>query len=188
MQALVLKRAAEGAGLKLEKKHLDALLAAGDGQEPKEIVLPRRWRAWVYRGTLRIGPPPTVPSPVLLPAEGTAELPEFGLRLRLVREAGVPPVRPTNPWMAQLDMGALRPPLVVRAARPGERFRPLGLSGRKKVADLLAEAGVPPWARKTWPLLCDAQGVVWVVGIRLSDDHKVTPRTVEVLRVEAERT
>ncbi|MBS5450601.1 MAG: tRNA lysidine(34) synthetase TilS [Coriobacteriia bacterium] len=45
--------------------------------------------------------------------------------------------------------------LLVRAPRPGERVRPLGLHGHTKlVADLLMEAHVPAALRFAWPLVC----------------------------------
>ena len=188
VQAWLLKGEAERVGLRLEKRHLDKLLTVLPGDGPKEIVLPRKFRAWLYRGTLRIVPPPG-PRPALvpLPGEGTVDLPEFGLRLHLTRSLRPKDPYTSDPWKAHVDAAKLELPLAIRAAKTGEKLRPLGLQGTKKVADLLAEAGIPPWERRSWPLLCDARGVVWVVGVRISEDHKVTPSTTEVLRVEAER-
>ncbi|MCX7750218.1 MAG: tRNA lysidine(34) synthetase TilS [Candidatus Bipolaricaulota bacterium] len=61
------------------------------------------------------------------------------------------------------------------------------MAGRKRVRDLLMEAGVPRWARGRWPLVLDGRGIAWVVGVRVSEDHRVTSGTAEVVRVEARR-
>ncbi|MDD2912975.1 MAG: tRNA lysidine(34) synthetase TilS, partial [Candidatus Bipolaricaulis anaerobius] len=85
------------------------------------------------------------------------------------------------------DPHRLAPPLLVRTPRPGDRLRPFGLAGTKRVRDLLMEAHIPRWERGQWPLLCDGVGIAWVVGVRPSEDHRVAMETDEVLRVEARR-
>jgi tRNA(Ile)-lysidine synthase len=51
--------------------------------------------------------------------------------------------------------GAAHPPLpiTVRAGQAGDRLQPAGQRHRRKVTQLLAEAGVPPWQRDLWPRL-----------------------------------
>ncbi len=54
--------------------------------------------------------------------------------------------------------------LVVRPPRPGDRIRLA--RGSKRVADALAEAGVSPWERATWPVVEAAGRLVWIPGVR----------------------
>jgi tRNA(Ile)-lysidine synthase len=73
-----------------------------------------------------------------------------------------------------IDADQLRPPLVLRRRRPGDRFCPLGAGGAKKVADFLSDQKVPPMDRDRIWLLCDRLGPVWLVGLRIDDRVRVT--------------
>ena len=74
-------------------------------------------------------------------------------------------------------------PLVVRCWRPGDRFRPLGLEGHhKKLQDLFVDRKVRRDERSRIPIVLDGAGrVVWVVGLGLGDDFRVTGATASVL-------
>ena len=76
--------------------------------------------------------------------------------------------------------------LVIRYAREGERFRPLGSPGGKKIGDFLTDRKVPPQDRPA-VVVADARGVVWLVGFRIDQRVHVGERTrnVIVLRVES---
>lgn len=99
----------------------------------------------------------------------------------LVDEAAV---REAGRWEAWLDADALVLPLQVRAARPGERFQPLGLGGRsQKFSDFWLNAGLNRRARAAWPLVFSGQQVVWAPGYRPADPARVTEKTVCLVHV-----
>lgn len=83
----------------------------------------------------------------------------------------------------RLGWDKLRPPLVVRTVRPGDRFRPLGMKGHKKVGDFLTDRKVPRPLRDEVLLLCDQEGPVWVAGCEIADRVKIDERTGRVLTV-----
>jgi len=58
----------------------------------------------------------------------------------------------------------LSPPLVVRNRRPGDRIRPAGLGGSKKIQDILTDAKVPAYKRDHVPIVADDRGILWVPG------------------------
>ncbi len=73
-------------------------------------------------------------------------------------------------------------PLVVRSRRPGDSFRPLGLDGRKKLQDFFVDAKVRRDTRDKIPLVVDAEGrIVWVAGLSVAEDFRVTDRTKAVV-------
>jgi len=81
-----------------------------------------------------------------------------------------------------VDADHLASPLVVRYRRDGDRLQPLGLSGRKKVQDLLVDRKVPSEDRDRVPIVTDSEGrIIWVAGLALADPFRVTPRTVTVV-------
>ncbi len=66
-------------------------------------------------------------------------------------------------------------PLVVRNWRKGDRFRPFGLRGRKKLHDLFIDRKVPRADRGRIPLVVDpSDRIVWVAGYAISDEFRVT--------------
>jgi tRNA(Ile)-lysidine synthase len=83
---------------------------------------------------------------------------------------------------AILEAGGLMGPLSVRNRRPGDRFRPLGLRGHKKVQDLFVDAKVSRDKRDTTPIILDSAGhIVWVPGHALAEQFRVTDRTRAVV-------
>ena len=66
-------------------------------------------------------------------------------------------------------------PLAVRSRRPGDRFRPLGAPGRRKLQDFLVDRKVRREDRDALPLVVDARDrIVWVVGESVAEDFRVT--------------
>jgi tRNA(Ile)-lysidine synthase len=71
----------------------------------------------------------------------------------------------------------------VGPVREGERMRPLGMDGTKKLADLLADEKVPRRQRHGIPVVRDGERVVWLAGVRMSDEYKVGPHTTRAVRL-----
>jgi tRNA(Ile)-lysidine synthase len=71
--------------------------------------------------------------------------------------------------------GPIRLPLAVRSRRPGDRFRPLGAPGVRKLQDFLVDRKVPRGVRDTVPLVVDGRDrIVWVVGQSVAEEFRVT--------------
>jgi tRNA(Ile)-lysidine synthase len=80
--------------------------------------------------------------------------------------------------------------LTVRFRRRGDRFRPLGLEGRKTLQDFFVDRKVPRAERDRIPLVVDGDDrVVWVGGHAISGDFRVTAptRAVVILKLRGER-
>jgi tRNA(Ile)-lysidine synthase len=82
-----------------------------------------------------------------------------------------------------LDRDKLTLPLEVRTIRPGDRFRPLGMKGSKKVGDYLTDRRTHKALRDEILLLCDQQGPVWLIGYEIADRVKIDDQTRKVLSV-----
>ena len=83
----------------------------------------------------------------------------------------------------RFDLDKVRPPVVVRFRRDGDRFAPLGLGAEKKVGKFLSDARVPGDVRRKILVVADAEKVIWVWPIRMSEQAKVTERTQKVLHL-----
>lgn len=110
------------------------------------------------------------PPPVVSPVE-----------IAIERRAWSATPLPAGPAVALFDADVLDR-LVVRAIRPGDRIRPMGLGGSKKLQDVLVDAKVPREARDgLWVAAHPATGeVVWVPGLARSEVAPVTTSTTQV--------
>ena len=52
--------------------------------------------------------------------------------------------------------------LVLRSWQDGDRMRPAGLGGTKKLQDLFVDARLPVWMRRHWPVVVQEGEVIWV--------------------------
>ena len=79
-------------------------------------------------------------------------------------------------------------PLAVRSRHPGDRFRPLGQRGRKKLQDFLVDRKIPREMRDSLPLVVDGNDrIVWVVGQSVAEDFRVTEPSRGVILLKARR-
>jgi tRNA(Ile)-lysidine synthase len=72
----------------------------------------------------------------------------------------------------------------VRSRQPGDRYRPLGAPGVRKLQDVLVDGKVPRATRDRVPLLTADGRLVWVAGHRIDHDFRLTPASVSALRVQ----
>ena len=120
-----------------------------------------------------------------LPVPGRVEVPEAGLACQAVRQpfdharASAFRAGGLTATFAGAEVG---PALVIRAWQPGDRLRPLGLGGQKKVQDVFVDRKVPRGHRHRVPIVTDESGrIVWVAGHAVAEAVRVTPTTKSVV-------
>ena len=97
------------------------------------------------------------------------------IRASLKRGPAVRPILGEPESVAVLQAEAVTLPLTVRSRRPGDRLRPLGSPGSRKLQDLFVDRKVPGFTRDRVPLVVDHSGrIVWVVGHAIADECRVT--------------
>lgn len=84
---------------------------------------------------------------------------------------------------AYVDARALMPPLQVRAPRLGDRVRPLGSPGTRKLQDLLVDLRVPAAVRPSVPLVVSGDDIVWVCGWAVAAHARIAPDTRAIVRL-----
>ncbi len=120
-----------------------------------------------------------------VPLEGDVDIPEAGVRLTSWCSAGRE--LPESGLEAAFDLDAVRRAegsLHLRNFRPGDRFRPLGMAGHKKLKDLFIDRKVPRSRRRSVPLLLAGGDILWVPGCARSDFARVESGTEAVWRVK----
>ncbi|NBG88552.1 tRNA lysidine(34) synthetase TilS [Isachenkonia alkalipeptolytica] len=86
-------------------------------------------------------------------------------------------------FVKYFDYDKIKGKILVRNRREGDRFWPLGLSGKKKLKDFLIDCKVDRRERDLIPLICHEKDILWVVGYRISDKYKVTEETQRILSI-----
>jgi len=78
--------------------------------------------------------------------------------------------------------------LKARFFREGDRFRPLGMSGSKKLKSFFIDKKVPQKFRHQIPILTnDQDDIIWVYGQRIAHFCRVTDKTKQMLFVQGNR-
>jgi len=79
--------------------------------------------------------------------------------------------------VAQIDFAKLKFPLKIRRYKKGDYFFPIGMKGKKLVSDYFTDLKFSLFEKRdTWLLESDSK-IVWLIGHRLDDRFKITPRT-----------
>jgi tRNA(Ile)-lysidine synthase len=87
-----------------------------------------------------------------------------------------------DPAIAIVRSDVCRGGLAVRSRRPGDRFHPVGLGGRKKLQDFFVDRKVARATRDTVPIVVDdTDRIVWVAGYAIDEQFRVTEPTQTVL-------
>jgi tRNA(Ile)-lysidine synthase len=124
-------------------------------------------------------------APGLLDCPGAVQLGVAGrIEARLTGTGTIAP----GPDRVSIDADSVAWPLVVDGPRSGDRMRPLGLAGTKKVSDVLVDAKVPRRLRRATPVIRDGDRIVWMAGVALAHECRVTPDTERVAELVWMRT
>jgi tRNA(Ile)-lysidine synthase len=83
-----------------------------------------------------------------------------------------------------LDASKILFPLIVRTRREGDRYRPLGTPGRKKLKEVMRAKGIEAGERRRSPVFLSGGEIVWVPGLPVADAFKVTPSTKRIFMIE----
>jgi tRNA(Ile)-lysidine synthase len=134
----------------------------------------------------------TAPFRVAIAVPGETVLAEQGLRIVTEIQTGVSKEMPIQagrlPARASLSLQALgRRKLVMRSWREGDRIRPLGMRGSKKVQDIFVDAKLARERRASVPLFDCAGEIVWVPGYRIARDWEIIDETKPALQIYVER-
>jgi|TARA_B110000438_G_scaffold168337_1_gene160934 tRNA(Ile)-lysidine synthase len=82
-------------------------------------------------------------------------------------------------WIDQVSV-----PLSVRSWKPGDRYRPLGAPGTRKLQDCFVDAGIEQKLRGRLPIICDSEGeILWIPGLPPSHSHRLNSNTIQALRL-----
>jgi tRNA(Ile)-lysidine synthase len=82
-----------------------------------------------------------------------------------------------------LDADKVEGARLIRSAKSGDSFVPLGMSGTKKVSDYFIDKKVDRPLRDEIPVVCDSRGIVWLVGFEIAGRVKRDSTTRKVVEI-----
>ncbi len=169
---------------------VEAVLALREGKEKtiKKGLTLRRERGRIARKKMA----PASPGEVVWDGKGELSIQPAGLRFRgRIMAAGeqrgdfvLRGLRPDNTGRAVFDFAKLRFPLTVRSRRPGDRYRPLGAPGRKKLKEILRARGIGLSDRNSLPVFLSGARIIWAPGLPVAEEFKVRERTRSCFIIE----
>jgi tRNA(Ile)-lysidine synthase len=87
--------------------------------------------------------------------------------------------------VANIDFRKITFPLVIRRWEKGDHFIPLGMNKNKKLSDYFIDRKYSLIEKEEALILESAGNIIWIIGERIDDRYKITPSTIEVLRIES---
>jgi tRNA(Ile)-lysidine synthase len=120
----------------------------------------------------------------IIKPDDSIEIPGFGRIVTSIinrRDCQIPPPHD----MQYCDWGRINNDecLTIRAAEAGDRITPYGMTGTKKVSDILRENNIPSH-RRNWPVICDNKTIIAVPPFRISEQYKITEITKDVISIK----
>jgi tRNA(Ile)-lysidine synthase len=173
--------------------HIDAFLGLIKGRRPNACVdlpglhLRREYDSIILTTVEHREPMPYVPFDKELTVPGVNRIEGKGCLFKATLLKRRPTLTGKDGKTAYFDYEALKKPLRVRSFRIGDRIRPMGMEGHKKLKDIFIDAKIPRDERAAIPLVESGGEVIWVVGLRQSESFKVTKTTKRVLKILLQR-
>jgi tRNA(Ile)-lysidine synthase len=173
LRSRVLRRAlgvVRGGGAGLSARHLEGVEKLLASTAPQgECHLPHAWagRRYQWLWLRQAAPPAAGMEDVVIGGPGSYRLPGGLLQVLLVPRAVGEDLNVIEMAAAQITF-----PLQVRCFSPGDRFRPAGMAGRRKLKDFFISLKMERQRRLRQPLLVMAGEILWVIGIRRAEGRR----------------
>ena len=166
-------------------RDVEAVRCLGERQEaelPRRLVL-RRENGLI---SVKKGRAPSVPFELEWVGQGKLEIPQIGLSFlgKKIKKGGAKRPAFSDDRRALLDAAKIVFPLLVRSRREGDRYRPLGSPGRKKLKELMRAKRIPVSERDRHPVFLSGGEIIWVLGLPAAEDFKITPATRQYYIIE----
>ncbi|WP_072906544.1 tRNA lysidine(34) synthetase TilS [Malonomonas rubra] len=168
---------------RIEAVHLQSILSLLTAHRSQsQLDIPDCWVARRYQFLwLRKKAPEKVAAYAFeLPVPGRVDLPD-GRFLRAVfteKKAG------ESAFSVEFDAVRVKFPLLVRNWQFGDVFHPQGMPGKKKLKRLFSDEKIELEERDRVPLIVSGEEILWVAGMRRSQQAPVSADSAQILRLE----
>lgn len=177
----------------LESVHVDDIIRlCRESETGKRLCLPRGWSALLSYGRLVLTPAPAaqrtawsypVPIPGTLHVEEACGILEASVlsKDRFMEEFGTGPAWKESSKTQVFDYLKINCGINIRNRRDGDRIRPFRAPGEKKLKEFFIDNKIPSEKRDQIPLVAAGSKILWVIGMRTSDEFRPDERTQSFL-------
>ena len=193
LRSRILRQWVEGGAQDLKAVHVRRLRELGEGKIQGRVELPGR-RAVVRQGTrLMLQTRRSLVTErdysYVLQAGQHRRLAsrwDLSVSAALVWQGDLSAARCADRWSAvfDCDLAGTGDACIVRNVRTGDRIRPFGMRGHRKVRDVLIDAKIPPPLRPGFPVVEMNGELAWVPGCVRGQSALVTAATRQVYRMQ----
>lgn len=92
----------------------------------------------------------------------------------------------TDRNIANLDLEKIKFPLTIRTRKMGDKIKPLGMKGYKKISDILIDKKLSLSQKDKVEVIVSGVEIIWIAGLQINEDYKVTPQTRKVYKIRLE--
>lgn len=107
---------------------------------------------------------------ILIEADGTYPVSTLNRTLHIEFSAHYPGESERQELVLTAD--GLSYPLLLRSHQPGEKMRPAGAPGRKKISRILSGRKIPKYLRHCYPVLVSRETIIAIPGVSVCEDCK----------------
>ena len=88
-----------------------------------------------------------------------------------------------NSFIKYFNYDKINGNIIIRTRKNGDKMTPLGMNGRKKIKDIFIDSKVSVTQRDVVPIIQFDDEVAWLVGLKVSNEYKVTKETKKLLKI-----
>lgn len=88
-----------------------------------------------------------------------------------------------NDLIKFFDYDKIEEGIIIRNRKDGDKMVPIGMKGTKKIKDIFINSKVPKENRDIIPIVCFDEKIAWIVGVKVSEQFKVTSNTKQILKI-----
>lgn len=169
------------------REHLHLIEKIIMGSKPNlSVILPRSIMAKKVYDELIFTQKPSIPviKDILPVKAGKNILKPFGLSLEVSQSHDKRVEFQSDRNVAFFDKDKTGS-LYVRTFLEGDRFFPLGMKDSIKLKDFFISQKIPKEKRRHIPLLISGRDIIWIIGYRIDERHKVAEDTRNILKIVA---
>lgn len=92
-----------------------------------------------------------------------------------------------NEFIKYFEFDKIENEIILKTREDGDKLVPLGMKGNKKVKDIFINMKIPKDLRNSIPILCFDNKIAWIIGIRTSEEYKISNNSKNILKVIVSR-